>query len=86
MLIKILVILILLLILASLGSGLAFMIKDRGHGQRTVKALTVRIALSIGLFILLLLAYVAGLITPHGLYPARSGSGGSQPVHENKQP
>lgn len=67
MLIKIIVAIILLLILASLGSGLVFMIRDQGRGPRAVKALTVRIALSVGLFFLLLLAYAAGLINPHGL-------------------
>ena len=67
MLIKAVVALILLLILASLGSGLVFMIRDQGRGPRAVKALTVRIALSVGLFLLLLLAYAAGLINPHGL-------------------
>ena len=67
MLIKIVVILMLLLIFASLGSGLVFMIRDQGRGPRAVKALTVRIALSISLFLLLMLAYATGLITPHGL-------------------
>ncbi len=67
MLIKAVVALILLLILASLGSGLVFMIRDQGRGPRAVQALTVRIALSVGLFLLLLLAYAAGLINPHGL-------------------
>lgn len=66
MLIKLIVVLMLLLILASLGSALVLMIRDRGHSSRAVKALTVRVALSVGLFLLLLLAYAAGLITPHG--------------------
>jgi FtsH-binding integral membrane protein len=66
-LIKILVVLMLLLIVASLASGLVFMIRDQGHGPRAVKALTVRVALSVGLFLILLLAYAAGLIAPHGL-------------------
>ena len=65
--IKILVVLMLLLIVASLASGLVFMIRDQGHGSRAVKALTVRVALSVGLFLILLLAYAAGLIAPHGL-------------------
>ena len=69
MLIKIIVAVMLLLILASLGSGLFFLISDRGrHSPRTVKALTVRIALSIGLFILLMIAYATGLIKPHGVF------------------
>lgn len=67
MLIKIVVIVMLLLILASLGSGLFFLINDRGRNPRTVKALTVRIALSVALFLLLMLAYATGLIKPHGL-------------------
>jgi hypothetical protein len=67
MLIRIVVVLMLVLIVASLASGLVFMIRDGGRGSRTVKALTVRVALSVGLFLLLLLAYAAGLIAPHGL-------------------
>lgn len=64
---KYVVILMLLFILASLGSGLFFLLRDSGGSRRTVKALTLRIALSVGLFILLLLAYATGLIKPHGL-------------------
>lgn len=67
MLIKTAVVLMLLLILASLGSGLFFLIRDQGRNPRTVKALTVRIALSVALFVLLMLAYATGLLTPHGL-------------------
>ncbi|MEI2770369.1 MAG: twin transmembrane helix small protein [Candidatus Competibacter sp.] len=67
MVIKTVVVIMLLLILASLGSGLFFLIKDRDRNPRTVKALTVRIALSAALFLLLMLAYATGLITPHGL-------------------
>lgn len=60
--IKPLVILMLLAIIASLFSGLVFLYRDRGAGSRTVRALTVRIGLSIGLFILLLLSFRFGLI------------------------
>jgi hypothetical protein len=67
MLTKIVVIVMLLLILASLGSGLFFLISDQGRNPRTVKALTMRIGLSVALFLLLMLAYATGLITPHGL-------------------
>lgn len=66
---KIAVVIILFIILFSLGSGLFFLVRDRGHSHRAVKALTVRIALSLGLFILLMAAYAMGLITPHGIYP-----------------
>ncbi len=67
MLFKAAVVFVLLLILASLGSGLFFLIHDQGRSPRAVKALTVRVALSVGLFLLLLLAYAVGLIKPHGL-------------------
>jgi hypothetical protein len=68
MLFKLLVVAILLLILFSLFSGLVFLIKDQGQSTRTVKALTLRIALSVGLFVLLLVGMSAGLITPHGAF------------------
>lgn len=64
---KIIVIILLLMILASLGSGLFFLIHDQGKNRRTVKALTLRIGLSVALFLLLMLAYALGLIKPHGL-------------------
>ncbi len=67
MLFKTLVILTLLFILFSLGSGLYFMMTDKGDSSRTVKALTFRIALSVGLFVVLLVAHGLGLIQPHGL-------------------
>lgn len=60
---RIVVILFIIFILASLGSALYYMVKDRGTTQRTVKALTIRIALSIVLFLLLVLGMQFGLIT-----------------------
>jgi hypothetical protein len=69
MFLKIAVVIVLLIILFSLGSGLVFLVQDKGRSDRTVKALTVRIALSLGLFILLILAYAFGLIAPHGIVP-----------------
>lgn len=50
-------------ILVSLFSALYFVIKDKGRSDRAVKALTVRVALSIVLFVLLLLGFYFGLIT-----------------------
>jgi len=57
----------LLVILFSLGSGLYFLVKDQGRSNRTVKALTWRIALSLGLFTLLIIGFATGIITPHQL-------------------
>ncbi len=60
---RIIVILFIIVILGSLGSALYYMIRDRGTTERTVKALTVRIALSVTLFLLLMLGFHFGLIT-----------------------
>ena len=67
MLIKILIVAVLIAIILSLGSGLFHLVsKDDGQSKkRMVTALTVRIALSVALFILLFIAWYAGLITPH---------------------
>ena len=65
---RVLVIAALLAIGASLGSGLFFLVRERERSERLVRALTVRIALSIGLFVLLLLAWAAGLVQPHGVH------------------
>ena len=62
MLTKIIVVLTLIVIVGSLFSALFFLAKDKTGGDRTVKALTIRISLSIGLFILLLIAGKLGLI------------------------
>ena len=59
---KIVVILFLVFILASLGSALYFLVKDRGQSDRVVKALTVRVVLSVALFALLMLGFYLGLI------------------------
>jgi hypothetical protein len=69
MLIKIIVIALLAVILISLASGLAFLVKDQGRTKRTVKALTLRIALSLIAFIILIVGYATGLIRPHGVLP-----------------
>jgi hypothetical protein len=61
--VKIIVILFLVFIIGSLFSALFFMVRDKGHGERTVRALTVRIALSLLLFALLVLGYHFGFIT-----------------------
>jgi hypothetical protein len=68
-LIKLLVIVIFLCILGSLGSGMVFLVRDKGRSDRTVKALTWRIGLSIGLFALLFLLFATGVISPHGVRP-----------------
>jgi hypothetical protein len=65
MLIKILIVVVLVAIILSLFSGLFHLVKEEGESKRMVNALTVRIVLSVALFILLFIAWYAGLITPH---------------------
>lgn len=69
MLIKIAVIAVLAIIVLSLASALLFMLRKDDDPDRMARALTWRIGLSIGLFILLFIAYSLGLIAPHGAFP-----------------
>jgi hypothetical protein len=63
--IKTLIIINLLLILASLGSGMFFLAKDDGKGNRVVTSLTIRVALSFTLIGLILIGYFSGTLVPH---------------------
>ena len=69
MIVKAVIILALLIILLCLGSALFNLVKERGGGERTARALTARIALSIALFVFLLIAFSTGILKPHGLNP-----------------
>jgi hypothetical protein len=69
MITKIIVVLFLFAIIGSLFSGLFFLMKDKGTSERTVKALTVRVSLSVLLFILLMIGFATGLLQPHGITP-----------------
>jgi hypothetical protein len=66
---KLFVILMLLGIVASLGSGLFYLVRDRDNSDRTARALTIRILLSVILFGLLMLGVFTGIIEPHGVNP-----------------
>ncbi|MCW5588731.1 MAG: twin transmembrane helix small protein [Legionellales bacterium] len=68
MLLKLLIIFTFFAILFSLGSALRALIKSRTNpasSQRMVKALTVRISLSLVLFGFIILSYFLGWITPN---------------------
>ena len=60
------VIAVLLMIVASLGSAIFFMMRDRGNSKRMVKALAIRVGLSVALFVFLMAGYY------FGLFPGRS--------------
>jgi hypothetical protein len=51
-------------ILASLGSALVFLMRDKGSTNRTVNALTVRVGLSIALLVFIWFSYWMGWIEP----------------------
>ncbi len=55
------------LILWNLGAGLYYMLSDKGQSKRTVNALTKRIALSVALILLVMLAHYMGWIEFHGV-------------------
>lgn len=61
---RIVVIVFLVAIVASLASALVFLLRDQGRGStRMLKALGLRVGLSILLFVMLAAGYYSGLIT-----------------------
>lgn len=67
MLTKAIIIAVMIIILVILGSGLYYLISDKGNSNRTVKALSWRIGLSLTLFLFLLIAFSMGWIEPHAV-------------------
>ena len=59
---KFVVLLFVAFILGSLFSALYFLLTDRGSSDRVVKALTVRVLLSVVLFAMLMLGFYFGFI------------------------
>jgi hypothetical protein len=64
---KIFVAIAFVLIIASLGSALFYLMRDKGQSNNTVKALAIRVGLSVALFISLLIAHWLGWIESTGL-------------------
>ena len=64
---RIVIIILLMAVLVSLFSGLYFVYKDKSGGNRAVIALTIRVALSIVVFVILIGSYYFGLIPDRGL-------------------
>lgn len=63
---KIIVILFLIAIVGSLGSALFYLMRDKGGSDRTVRSLTIRVGLSVTLFLLLMLGYYFDLVPKQG--------------------
>jgi hypothetical protein len=54
-------------IIGSLVSALYFIMRDRGRSRNTVRALGVRVGLSIALFVFILVAHQLGWIQSQGI-------------------
>jgi len=63
--IKVIVLILFAAIFFSLTRGMFGLVRGKNKSTETVKALTWRIVLSVILFLLLLLAFAMGWITPH---------------------
>jgi cytochrome bd-type quinol oxidase subunit 2 len=68
---KLLIIGVFLAILYTLASSFYFLVKDQGEGDRTVRRLSWRVGLSLGLVVLLWVAFHFGIIEPQGVNPVR---------------
>jgi hypothetical protein len=70
--IKVLIVVTLVGIVGSLGKALFHMSSGRttqaAHSAMMVRALSVRVGLSVALFILLMIAWYFGAISPHGVH------------------
>ena len=64
---KIVILVLLFAVVVSLFSGLYFVYKDKGTTNRAVISLTIRIALSVLLFLILIGSYYFGLVPERGL-------------------
>ncbi|MGH8260770.1 MAG: twin transmembrane helix small protein [Steroidobacteraceae bacterium] len=68
---RLVIILAFLAVVVSLGSALYHLARGSGaeDSRKMARALTVRIVLSLLLFFLIMAAWWAGLIAPHGFQP-----------------
>ena len=57
MLFKLFVLVLLFSVISSLAVGLFYLVRDKGSTERTVRALTMRIAISVALFALLMITF-----------------------------
>jgi succinate dehydrogenase/fumarate reductase cytochrome b subunit len=64
---KLFIIGVMVVILWNLGAGLYYMMVDKGKTDRTVKSLSWRIGLSVGLILLVVIGIFTGVIKPHGI-------------------
>ena len=79
---RLLVFALLIAIIAALATALVRLFRDGGSPEAMAKSLTIRVALSVTLFVLLLIGLTRGWITPHSnpipAIPAAPASSQSQ--------
>ncbi len=63
---RLLILAALLGIVFSLGSALVRLVRDKGESKKMARALTIRVGLSVLLFVLLMVAWWLGWIQPRG--------------------
>lgn len=67
MFVKIIIVVTFFLIIISLGTALFHLVKHKDSSEKTVKALSFRIGLSLLLLFFVFIAIMTGLIKPHGI-------------------
>ncbi|HET9484533.1 MAG TPA: twin transmembrane helix small protein [Xanthomonadales bacterium] len=68
---KLLIVAVFIAVLWNLGAALYYMMTDKGQSNRTVRSLSWRIGLSVGLILLVILGIATGIIEPHGITVGR---------------
>lgn len=64
---EILIVITLVAIIASLGHALFSMSSGKRDSKAMVRALTIRITLSVALFVMLMIGWYTGHLQPHGI-------------------
>ena len=68
---KLVIVAVFIAVLWNLGAALYYMMTDKGSTGRTVRSLTWRIGLSIGLILIVAIGIATGWIEPHGVTVGR---------------
>ena len=68
---KLLIVAVFIAVLWNLGAALYYMMADKGQSNRTVRSLSWRIGLSVGLILLVIIGIATGIIEPHGVTVGR---------------
>ena len=64
MLAKLVIVVLFIAMVISLGVALRHMVKDRGRGDGTVRALTMRVGIWVVLFLIIAIGLYSGFLSP----------------------